>query len=162
MCTWCRFPQRFILFSVLKGLENKSENATKTTPCAHSLRPRTHGNVFLRFCIVPSNELVVLASLENSKQYKKAGKRFRVHGAYRVSTSPTLLNLIYGLLKNIFLLLLPRQPGSFSLSLRAGQFLPDNNIIAMHMQSACNIMQVYSNLTDICSEVRIIKESCNN
>ena len=44
------------------------------------LRPRTHGNVFLRFCIVSSNELVVLDSLENSKQYKNAGKRFRVYG----------------------------------------------------------------------------------
>ena len=43
--------------------------------------PRTHGNVFLRFCIVSSNELVVLDSLENSKQYKNAGKRFRVYGA---------------------------------------------------------------------------------
>ena len=46
-----------------------------------NLRPRTHGNVFLRFCIVSSNELVVLDSLENSKQYKNAGKRFRVYGA---------------------------------------------------------------------------------
>ena len=45
------------------------------------MRPRTHGNVFLRFYIVSSNELVVLDSLENSKQYKNAGKRFRVHGA---------------------------------------------------------------------------------
>ena len=44
-------------------------------------RPRTHGNVSLRFCIVSSNELVVLDSLENSKQYKNAGKRFRVYGA---------------------------------------------------------------------------------
>ena len=44
------------------------------------LRSRTHGNVFLHFCIVPSNELVVLDSLENSKQYKNAGKRFRVYG----------------------------------------------------------------------------------
>ena len=40
------------------------------------LRPRTHGNVFLRFCIVSSNELVVLDSLENSKQYKKRRKTF--------------------------------------------------------------------------------------
>ena len=32
-----------------------------------SIRPRTHGNVFLRFCIVSSNELDVLDSLENSK-----------------------------------------------------------------------------------------------
>ena len=44
--------------------------------------PVTHGNVSLRFCIVSSNELVVLDSLENSKQYKNAGKRFRVYGAY--------------------------------------------------------------------------------
>ena len=43
--------------------------------------PRTHGNVFMRFCIVSSNELVVLDSLENSKQYQNAGKRFRVYGA---------------------------------------------------------------------------------
>ena len=42
--------------------------------------PRTHGNVFLRFCIVSSHVLVVLDSLENSKKYKNAGKRFRVYG----------------------------------------------------------------------------------
>ena len=47
--------------------------------------PRTHGNVFLRFCLVPSNELVVLDSLENSKQYKNAGKRFRVYDAFVAS-----------------------------------------------------------------------------
>ena len=46
-----------------------------------SLRP--NGNVFKRFCIVSSNELVVLDSLDskqykNDKQYKNAGKRFRV------------------------------------------------------------------------------------
>ena len=35
----------------------------------------------MRFCIVSSNELVVLDSLENSKQYKNEGKRFRVYGA---------------------------------------------------------------------------------
>ena len=46
-----------------------------------SLSPLTHGNVFLRFCIVSSNELVVLDSLDNSKQYKNAGKRFRVYEA---------------------------------------------------------------------------------
>ena len=55
------------------ALHGKIFNAT--------FRPRTHGNVFLRFCIVSSNELVVLDSLENSKQYKNAGKRFRVYGA---------------------------------------------------------------------------------
>ena len=37
--------------------------------------------IFLRFCIVSSNELVVLDSLENSKQNKSAGKRFHVYGA---------------------------------------------------------------------------------
>ena len=36
----------------------------------------------MRFCIVSSNELVVLDSLENIKQYKNAGKRFRVYGAW--------------------------------------------------------------------------------
>ena len=45
-----------------------------------SVRLRTHGNVFLRFCIVSSNDPVVLDSVENSKQYKNAGKRFRVYG----------------------------------------------------------------------------------
>ena len=52
------------------------------------LWPRTHGNVFLRFCIVSSNELVVLDSLENSKQYKNAEKRFRVYGPGPVKSAP--------------------------------------------------------------------------
>ena len=52
---------------------------------ARGLRPRTHGNVFLRFYIVSSNELVVLDSLENSKQYKNAGKHFRVYGALHLT-----------------------------------------------------------------------------
>ena len=39
------------------------------------------------FCIVSSNELVVLDSLENSKQYKNAGKRFRVYGALQYISS---------------------------------------------------------------------------
>ena len=43
----------------------------------HAVRPYTHGNVFLRFFIDSSNELVVPDSLENSKQYKNAHKRFR-------------------------------------------------------------------------------------
>ena len=54
--------------------------------CEPWLRPRTHGNVFLRFCIVSSNELVVLDSLENSKQYKNAGKRFRVGPKMAIET----------------------------------------------------------------------------
>ena len=43
---------------------------------------RTQGIVFLRFCIVSSDELVILDSLENSKQYKNAGKPLRVYGAF--------------------------------------------------------------------------------
>ena len=55
-----------------------------------NLRPGTHGNVSLRFCIVSNTELLVwhenamhvwLDSHENSKQYKNAGKHFRVYGA---------------------------------------------------------------------------------
>ena len=42
--------------------------------------PRTHVNVSLRFCIVWNNELVVLDSIENSKQYKNSRNRFRVYG----------------------------------------------------------------------------------
>ena len=49
---------------------------------------KPHGNTGKRFpaffSIVSSNELVVLDSLENSKQYKNAGKRFRVFGALRL------------------------------------------------------------------------------
>ena len=43
-----------------------------------------HTEIFLRFCIVSSNGLVVLDSLGNSKQNKNAGKRFRVYGALGV------------------------------------------------------------------------------
>ena len=56
-------------------------------PSARGLRPHTHGNVFLRFYIVSSKELVVLDSLENSKQYKNAGKRFRVYGALHLTAT---------------------------------------------------------------------------
>ena len=62
----------------------------------HYLRPRTHGNVFLRFCIVSSNELVVLDSLENSKQYENAGKRFRVYGPNIVTPFSLILNFQNG------------------------------------------------------------------
>ena len=46
----------------------------------YDLCTRTHGNVFLHFSFVSSNELLVLDSLENSKQYKNAGKLFLVYG----------------------------------------------------------------------------------
>ena len=63
---------------------NKIQNSVGRLQKQWLLGPVTHGNVFLRFCIVSSNELVVLDSLENSKQYKNAGKRFRVHGVLRL------------------------------------------------------------------------------
>ena len=41
---------------------------------------------FRAFCVVSTNELVVLDSLENmSKQYKNAGKRFRVYAVRDLS-----------------------------------------------------------------------------
>ena len=62
-------------------MRQNEKNRHKNRPCKRAFRLRTmDGNVFLRFCIVSSNELVVFDSLENSKQYKNAGKRFRVHG----------------------------------------------------------------------------------
>ena len=76
-----------LVWTRLKG-EQKDRTKTLAKFPDHILNawlwPRTHGNVFLRFCIVSSNELVVFDSLENSKQYKNAGKRFRVHGAYAI------------------------------------------------------------------------------
>ena len=48
------------------------------------------------FCIVSSNELVVLDSLENSKQYKNARKRFRVYRPdYRVHDVSVFKNLCF-------------------------------------------------------------------
>ena len=67
---------------------------------AEELRPRKHGNVFLRFCIVSSNELVVLDSLENSKQYKNAGKRFRVYGALN-ENEQNVVQMVYANLRNV-------------------------------------------------------------
>ena len=45
---------------------------------------------FPAFLFVSSNELVVLDSLENSKEYKNAGKRFRVYGAKELKTLAVL------------------------------------------------------------------------
>ena len=70
------------LFSIpLRTVNNTKTHENVSVCTAAQLIVRRHGNVFLRFCIVSSNELVVLDSLENSKQYKNAGKRFRVYGA---------------------------------------------------------------------------------
>ena len=62
------------------------------------VRPRTNGNVFLRFCIVSCNELVVLNSLEDSKQYKNAGKRFCVYGANACLWMCTIVELTQDLI----------------------------------------------------------------
>ena len=45
------------------------------------LRPRTHGNVFLRFCIVYCPRGNREQPAHYLKQYKNAGKRFRVYGS---------------------------------------------------------------------------------
>ena len=51
----CAHGVVFVAFSfVFKSLEDGEQykTLTVTTQCALRLRPRTHGNVFLRFCIV--------------------------------------------------------------------------------------------------------------
>ena len=45
------------------------------------LRPCTHGNVFLRFCIIYCSQGNREQPAYYLKQYKNAGKRFRVYGA---------------------------------------------------------------------------------
>ena len=55
------------------ALHGKIFNAT--------FRPRTHGNVFLRFCIVYCFQGNREQPAHYLKQYKNAGKRFRVYGA---------------------------------------------------------------------------------
>ena len=51
------------------------------------MRPHTHGNVFLRFCIVYCSQGNQEQSAHFLKQYKNAGKRFRVYGALVPSVS---------------------------------------------------------------------------
>ena len=48
--------------------------------CLPILRPRTHGNVFLRFCIVYCSQGNREQPAHYLKQYKNAEKRFRVYG----------------------------------------------------------------------------------
>ena len=47
----------------------------------YSLRPRTHGNDFVCFCIVYCSQGNREQPAHYLKQYKNAGKRFRVYGA---------------------------------------------------------------------------------
>ena len=51
------------LLSMHVGAKQASKRVINYNRC---FRPHTHGNVSLHFCIVSSNELVVLHSLENS------------------------------------------------------------------------------------------------
>ena len=51
---------------------------------SNRLWPRTHGNVFLRFCIVYCSQGNREQPAHYLKQYKNAGKRFRVYVAYVV------------------------------------------------------------------------------
>ena len=46
-----------------------------------ALRPRTHRNVFVRFCIVYCSQGNREQPAHYLKKYKNAGKRFRVYGA---------------------------------------------------------------------------------
>ena len=46
-----------------------------------TVRLRTHGNVFLRFCIVFCSQGNREQPAHYLKQYKNAGKRFHVYGA---------------------------------------------------------------------------------
>ena len=63
--------------------------------------PRTRGNVFLRFCIVSSNELVVLDSLENRVNNTKTQENVPVctgHTIFHMTRFPLLfwgLGVIY-------------------------------------------------------------------
>ena len=49
-----------------------------------TIRPHTHGNVFLRFCIVYCSQGNREQPAHYLKQYKNAGKRFRVYGAFNL------------------------------------------------------------------------------
>ena len=52
--------------------------------CEPGFRPRTHGNVFLRFCIAYCSQGNREQTAHYLKQYKNAGKRFRVYRALDV------------------------------------------------------------------------------
>ena len=58
---------------------NEKEKTKKMATC--TFRPRTHGNVFLRFCIVYCSQGNREQPVHYLKQYKNAGKRFRVYWA---------------------------------------------------------------------------------
>ena len=74
---------------------------------ASKRRPRTHGNVFLRFCIVYCSQGNRKQPAYYLKQYKNAGKRFRVYGCliyfynFIVLFSDQLANIVKNVLKII-------------------------------------------------------------
>ena len=63
------------------------------------LRPRTHGNVFLRFCIVYCSQGNQEQPAHYFKQYKNVGKRFHVYEALI-----TKLHVTFNIHNAIFLL----------------------------------------------------------
>ena len=71
------------------------------------IAPRTHGNVFLRFCIVYCSQGNRKQPAYYLKQYKNAGKRFRVYGCliyfynFIVLFSDQLANIVKNVLKII-------------------------------------------------------------
>ena len=61
------------------AVETLAFRARDHIPTPHG--PRTHGNVFLRFCIAYCSQGNREQPAHYLKQYKNAGKRFRVYGA---------------------------------------------------------------------------------
>ena len=70
---------KLVKVCMLWGIKSLHENNRDEGNHGITQAPYTR-KLFLRFCIVSSNELVVLDSLVNSKQYKNAGKLFLVYG----------------------------------------------------------------------------------
>ena len=68
------------LFTVFRKLQIKFKVFMSYGLTLAPFRPRTHGNVFLRFCIVYCSQGNREQPAHYLKQYKNAGKRFRVYG----------------------------------------------------------------------------------
>ena len=86
MCTWpldyvhtVSFSLAFYIVFHPQGIRKQMKTLRKRHR-AHSLRPRKHGNVSLRFCIVYCSQGNREQPAHYLKQYKNAGKRFRVYG----------------------------------------------------------------------------------
>ena len=87
-CRYFSTPNRAYVFFLMMlrrqqqavGLSANIKDRLSPYLCTHCmLRPRTHGNVFLRFCIVYCSQGNREQPAHCLKQYKNAGKRFRVY-----------------------------------------------------------------------------------